>query len=81
MTSQLPVAKWHDTIGDPTIADADYVGDLSPDATATILDGLDVFTDGERAHVLARLCRFDTDEPLLGSIARHRAAAALDGRC
>ncbi len=22
MTSQLPVAKWHDHIGDPTIADA-----------------------------------------------------------
>jgi DNA replication protein DnaC len=22
MTSQLPIAKWHDTIGDPTIADA-----------------------------------------------------------
>lgn len=22
VTSQMPIAKWHDTIGDPTIADA-----------------------------------------------------------
>ena len=22
VTSQLPVAKWHDTVGDPTLADA-----------------------------------------------------------
>ncbi|MEO0494569.1 MAG: DUF4153 domain-containing protein [Actinomycetota bacterium] len=69
-----------ENLADPAFADADYVVDLSSDATATILDGLEVFDPVTQAWLVSELCEID-GEPLLGNLGAHRAHDALAGRC
>ena len=70
-----------ENLADPTAVDVDYLIQLSDDATPTIVDALDRIDDpSARAILLAEVCEVD-DEPVLGNVARMRAADAVEGRC
>lgn len=61
--------------------DADYLSELSDDATPTILDGLAHLPSERAALLVEHLCRTTGDEPVLGSLASHRAGDALAAYC
>ena len=69
-----------ENLANPVHADAEYLRQLSPDATPAILDGIDVLSDGDQAFLLDDLCR-DADASTLGNIGRKRAFDAVSGRC
>ena len=69
-----------ENLSDPSVADASYLVELSPDATPAILDGLDGLSPRDQAFVLQELCE-DTDAAWLGNLGRMRAFDAVQPRC